>query len=206
MRYTTLQNVVWSTRGNILSSFKVSLYSPITDIWTCICNHSHSIVRHVIISLCLNWPVVEAKVWVSNGIVVTKRLKSPASRLFTQPFLRRKSKEASKLSVTVHRASNAENVAIWWHYHGILLGWGLLSQFPPFRYFPNFSALSKHPFVLEYHVYIWQVSPQLSCGDSCQIWMWLKESNSYFCKIENFAYGEINERSFSNPHPWFTCM
>ena len=23
----------------------------------------------------------------------------------------------------------------------------------------------------------------------------------YFCKIENFAYGEINERSFSNPQP-----
>ena len=23
----------------------------------------------------------------------------------------------------------------------------------------------------------------------------------YFCKVENFAYGEINERSFSNPHP-----
>ena len=30
--------------------------------------------------------------------------------------------------------------------------------------------------------------------------MWFKESNSYFCKIENFANGEINERSFSNPH------
>ena len=25
----------------------------------------------------------------------------------------------------------------------------------------------------------------------------------YFGRIENFAYGEINERSFSNPHPWF---
>ena len=25
------------------------------------------------------------------------------------------------------------------------------------------------------------------------------KSNRYFCKIENFAYGEINERSFSNP-------
>ena len=24
----------------------------------------------------------------------------------------------------------------------------------------------------------------------------------YFCETENFAYGEINERSFSNPH---TC-
>ena len=42
---------------------------------------------------------------------------------------------------------------------------------------------------------------QLSCGDTCQIWMWCKESNMHFCKIENFAYGEINERSFSNPHP-----
>ena len=31
--------------------------------------------------------------------------------------------------------------------------------------------------------------------------MWLKQSKRYFCKIENFAYGEINERSFSNPHP-----
>ena len=28
----------------------------------------------------------------------------------------------------------------------------------------------------------------------------------YICKIENFAYGEINERSFSNPHPRFTTL
>ena len=83
------------------------------------------------------------------------------------------------------------------------MGWGLLRQFPPFRYFPNFSALPKHTLDIEYYVYIWQVSPQLSRGDTCQIWMWFKESNSYFCKIENFAYGEINERSFSNSHPWY---
>ena len=31
--------------------------------------------------------------------------------------------------------------------------------------------------------------------------MWFKESSSYFCKTENFGYGEINERSFSNPTP-----
>ena len=54
---------------------------------------------------------------------------------------------------------------------------------------------------IEYPVYIWQVLPQLSCGDTCQIWTWFEESNMYFCHIENFAYGEINERSFSNPHP-----
>ena len=54
-----------------------------------------------------------------------------------------------------------------------------------------------------FDVYIWLVLPHLSCGgDTCQIWMWFNESTSYFCKIENFVYAEINERSFSNPHPW----
>ena len=75
---------------------------------------------------------------------------------------------------------------------------GLQSQFSPFRYFPNLSALSKHTVDIEYHVYIWQVLPQLSCGDTCQIWMWFKGSNSYICKIENVAYGEIN--SNHQPH------
>ena len=28
----------------------------------------------------------------------------------------------------------------------------------------------------------------------------------HFCKIENFTYGEINERSFSNPHPWIIAL
>ena len=84
-----------------------------------------------------------------------------------------------------------------WLLHSPSLGWGLLSQFPPFRYFPIFSALSNHTSAIEYHVYIWQVAAQLSCGDTCQIWMWFEESNMYFWQVENFAYGEINERSFS---------
>ena len=83
------------------------------------------------------------------------------------------------------------------------LGWGLLSQFPPFRYFPNFSESQKHALAIEYHVYISQVSPQLSCGDTCQIWMWSKESNRYFCKIENFACGEISERSLCRESSWY---
>ena len=28
--------------------------------------------------------------------------------------------------------------------------------------------------------------------------MWFNQSDSYFCKIESFAYGEINEQNFSN--------
>ena len=65
----------------------------------------------------------------------------------------------------------------------------------------QFFIIVKHTLAVKYRIYIWQVSPQLSCGDTCQIWMWFEESNMYFCKIKNFAYGEINERSFSNPHP-----
>ena len=84
----------------------------------------------------------------------------------------------------------------------LVQGWGLLSQFPPFRYFPIFSASLKYTLAIEYHVYIWQVLPQLRCGDTCKIWMWCKESNRCIYKIENVAYREINERSFSNPHPW----
>ena len=55
---------------------------------------------------------------------------------------------------------------------------------------------------IKYHVHICQVLPQLSCGDTSQWWLWFKECKRYFCKIENFPYGEIDERVLSNPHPW----
>ena len=81
------------------------------------------------------------------------------------------------------------------------LGGGLLSQFPQFCYFPKLSALSKHTLAIEYHVYIWQVSPHLSCGDTCQIWIWLKESNRYFCKIKNFCIQRKWRTELMYPHP-----
>ena len=68
-------------------------------------------------------------------------------------------------------------------YVNIDQGWGLLNQFPPSHYFPHFSALPKHTLAIEYHVYIWRVLPQLSCGDTCQIWIWFKESNISKIKI-----------------------
>ena len=63
------------------------------------------------------------------------RLKSPASRLFTQPFIRAQIKEKkSKLRVpglcegnspvigefTAQMASDAENISIWWRHHDLL--------------------------------------------------------------------------------------
>ena len=46
------------------------------------------------------------------------------------------------------------------------------------------------------------MSPQLSCGDTWQIWTWPRESHLCFCKIEIFHNGWINEHNISNPHPW----
>ena len=80
-------------------------------------------------------------------------------------------------------------------------GRGLPSQIPPFRYFLNFSTSPKHTFAIDYYVDIWQVSPQLGCSDPSKYKMWSKESSGYFFKMEIFAYGEINERGFSNPTP-----
>ena len=50
--------------------------------------------------------------------------------------------------------------------------------------FPIFSNWSKRWLPVWYPIHIWQVSLQLSCGNSWQIWMWLKVSNLYFCKIK----------------------
>ena len=73
--------------------------------------------------------------WHHNGY-----LKSPASQLFTQQFLQVQIKKTSKLRVTglcagnspvtgefpTQRASNAENISIWWRHHECVLeksGW-----------------------------------------------------------------------------------
>ena len=47
-----------------------------------------------------------------------------------------------------------------------------ISSVPLFSYF--FSIAKKNRLTIENHVHIWQVSPQLSCGDTWRIWMWYK--------------------------------
>ena len=61
----------------------------------------------------------------------------------------------------------------------------------------QFLESSKHFLSIEYHVHIWQILPQRSYGvPSCQIKVWYKESNKYFCNIvEKYFHGNINERS-----------
>ena len=68
--------------------------------------------------------------------------------------------------------------------------------------FSEFSALWKHTLAIEYHVDIWHVPPQLSCGETYEIWIWIKWLSRCICKIKSCAYRKINELIFSNPHPW----
>ena len=65
---------------------------------------------------------------------------------------------------------------------------------------PDFSRLSKHWLPIEYHVHIWQVSPQLNCCDTRQIWKWFEELNSYICQISNFLKGVMKGQGFVNLH------
>ena len=69
-------------------------------------------------------------------------------------------------------------------------GLGFTKPISPIQLFSKFFSIG-----IAYNIYIWQVSPQLSCGDTCQIWTWFKKSNIYFCIIENRACREINEQS-----------
>ena len=79
------------------------------------------------------------------------------------------------------RTSNAENVSNWWRHHEIYLHehynvrvllyltklfqsrlrWGLLNQFPVFRYFPNNPLCKQHWLPIEYHVWIVYAAAQL---------------------------------------------
>ena len=60
----------------------------------------------------------------------------------------------------------------------IVMGWGLLGYFSLCCYFLHFTVLSKRTLAFVYHVHIWQVSLQRL------IWMWVEESNMYFCHID----------------------
>ena len=52
------------------------------------------------------------------------------------------------------------------------------------------------------YIHIWQLSPQPSCGDNCQIWMWFNKSNWYFSTGKKYPLrGAGNdEQNFSDPH------
>ena len=58
-----------------------------------------------------------------------------------------------------------------------LQGWGLLKLRSLIAPLAKFSILLKYLSDYLHQIHIWQVSPQLSCGDTCQIWTWYSIGN-----------------------------
>ena len=93
---------------------------------------------------------------------------------------------------------------LWVWYHALFnpsqaaWGGGYYNNFLHSVIFPIFHLRQNNGYI----VHIWQVLPQLSCGDTCRMWKWFELSNWYLCKIKKIPYREIDQRSFSNPHPW----
>ena len=57
---------------------------------------------------------------------------------------------------------------------------------------------------IEYHIHIWQVSPQLSCGATCQIWMWFNGYN--LRRIRNiFIMEKLRSEILGTSTTWFSC-
>ena len=59
--------------------------------------------------------------------------------------------------------------------------------------------LLKRCFTLIYHVDIWQVSTQRSCGDTCRTSTWCNDSDR--CSFKYAYIGVMNEPSFGNHLP-----
>ena len=75
------------------------------------------------------------------------------------------------------------------------LRWGLLSQFPPWHYFPSVLELPQQRLHAEYQVHIWQVSwAMLIPVKYGSDW---KDLTCDFTKSK-----EINKHGSVPPHPW----
>ena len=59
--------------------------------------------------------------------------------------------------------------------------------------------LSNHLLSMDHCVHIWQVSPQLCCGDTCQIWIWFWGFERYLAKSIIALMEELLKGSFQSP-------
>ena len=77
-----------------------------------------------------------------------------------------------------------------------------ISKVPIFFQFFTIVKTLHAWLAIEYYVHTWQVSLQLSCSDTYQIWKWKNSANRSFCKIQNVLNSKIYKRDFSTPHSW----
>ena len=87
----------------------------------------------------------------------------------------------------------------------LVLGWGLLKLRSSISPYAKFSISQKYLLHSLNLFHIWQVSPQLSCGDTCQIWTWYSIAHMYFDDVENWENNGTEEMGLVTPTPGGWC-
>ena len=83
---------------------------------------------------------------------------------------------------------------------GKALRWGLLKLHLLISLWVFFSILQKFLLDSFNHINIWQLSLQLSCGNTCQIWKWYSIGKQYFDNDEKSGLQKNRKNLFSKPH------
>ena len=82
----------------------------------------------------------------------------------------------------------------------LLQQWGLLKLRPLIALLAIFQPLWKYKLYPLNHIHICQVSLQLSCGDTCQIWTWYSIEKQCFNSSQKLGKQRIGKNWLSNPH------
>ena len=87
-----------------------------------------------------------------------------------------------------------------WFFHGERL----LDRFPQTVNFLSFSRLSKYCLPGKSRVHFCQVSVQLSCYDTCKIWLKVNGYTQYGFKNNNVSDDKMNAHGCIDPYPWYS--
>ena len=115
----------------------------------------------------------QAIIWTNDGILLIGPLRTNFSEIwiqinntfsFTKMHLKMSSGKCRPYCLGLNVLRKYLFTSIW-----VTTGGGITKPISSISSFSNFSQHSENTLVIEYHVYIWQVSLQLSCSGTCQI-------------------------------------
>ena len=72
-----------------------------------------------------------------------------------------------------------------------------VQNFKMIKWLSNFSTSLDYTLAIEYDVYIWQVSPRVSCGDTCQIWLCFKDQKATFARSNTLLTEKLKSEALT---------
>ena len=75
-----------------------------------------------------------------------------------------------------------------------------VQNFKMIKWLSNFSTSLEYTLAIEYDVYIWQVSPRVSCGDTCQIWLCFKDQKATFARSNTLLTEKLKSEALTQYH------